>query len=258
MKRRRGTLLCGCLAAAGLLVAAPVCASDYVELSSAADYSVGDYGDVEKTKLLFVTGTAKLRTGAWTLRAMLPYLYVKGPANVVPSDRDILAGLQPAAITSRHGIGDLAITAERSFRASDRLFIDIIGRIKIPTASVSKGLGTGTTSFTASAEISRLAGPYILSVRAGRRFNGSSERFRQRDVWEAAASLFRVGDRTSFGLSYEWRGKVRRTSFERSEVTAFAARKLSRQLELQAYAIIGLSNGSPDQGAGVVLVYRFR
>ena len=251
-------LYTGCLATLGLMFSpSPVRANDYFEVGAGADYSVGDYGDVEDTEILFLTASAKLRTGGWTLRASLPYIHVKGPGNIIPTDQGVIPGITRTPVVSRQGMGDIALVAERTFRLDEQTFVDLIGRIKVPTASAAKGLGTGTTSVTTSVELTRLIGPVIVTARTGRRFNRSSEAFRQRDVWEASGSVMYVDGDTSVGLSYDWRAKVRRMSAPRSEVTAFITRKLSPKLQLQAYANVGLSNGSPDRGGGLVLVNRF-
>lgn len=251
-------LFTGCLATLGsMLSPSPVRANDYFEVGAGADYSVGDYGDVEDTEILFLTASAKLRTGGWTLRASLPYIHVKGPGNIIPSEEGVIPGITRTPVVSRQGMGDIAFVAEHTFRLGDRTFVDLIGRIKLPTASAAKGLGTGTTSVTASAELTRVIGPVILTARAGRRFNGSSEAFRQRDVWEASSGVIYVDGGTSVGLFYDWRAKVRRTSAPRSEMTAFITRKLSPKLQLQGYVTVGLTNGSPDRGGGLVLVNRF-
>lgn len=44
---------------------------------------------------------------------------------------------------------------------------------------------------------------------------------------------------------------------DRSEVTGSATHKLSEAVRLQGYAYTGLSDGSPDIGAGAQLLYRF-
>lgn len=256
MRRWEGIRIFRCLAIAVAFASAPAHSSEYVELGVAADYSVGDYGDVQDTDLLFFMVSAKLRTDRWTLRASLPYIHIKGPANFIPTDRGILPDDQPTAVASRAGVGDLAISAERSFRIEDDLFVGIVGRLKVPTASVAKGLGTGTASLTTSAEVTKLMGAVVIAARAGRRFNGSSDRFRQRDVWEAGGSLIYSKGGTALGVAYDWRGKARATSTDRSELTAFVTRTLSQKWRIQAYATVGFSDGSPSKGGGLALLFR--
>lgn len=176
------------IAAACLNVAisSPALAEDYLQFSTGVDYSSGDYGDVEDTEILSVPFAVKYNTDAFFIRASIPYLHVKGPGSVVPGDGGPIPGGTSGTVTSQDGIGDLSLSAGYSFRLADNTFFDVNGKVKLPTASESKRLGTGTTDFTAEAEIVQLFGPLSVSARGGRRFNGSSALFPLQDVWQAA------------------------------------------------------------------------
>ena len=238
-------------------LSSPAAAEDYLQVGLGIDYSNGDYGDVEDTEILAVPLSLKYNVDNFFLRASLPYVHVKGPGNVVPGDGGAVPGGPAGPVTSRDGIGDLSLSAGYSLPLSDRTFFDLIGRVKIATADESRGLGTGTTDFTAEASVTQQFGQVSLSARGGRRFNGSSAQFPLRDVWQAGAGAYYQAGDLMLGLDYDWREASLATAADRSELTGSLTYKLSPQWRLQGYAYTGFTNGSPDAGGGLQLFYRF-
>lgn len=239
-------------AIAAATFAMPAQAEDYLQLSLGADYSNGDYGTTPDTDILAIPVGFKLKEGDFFVRASLPWLRVEGPA--VPGDGGAIPGAGPT--TSRSGIGDLSLAAGYSLPVGDTTFFDVTGRVKLPTASEEKGLGTGTTDFTAEAELTQVFGQTSVSVRGGRRFNGSTAAFPLEDVWQAGAGIYHAYGDLTLGLDYDWREGALPTAPDRSELTGSIGFKLNEKFRLQGYAYTGLSDGSPDLGGGLQLVYR--
>ncbi|WP_374588865.1 transporter [Novosphingobium sp.] len=239
-------------AIAAATFAMPAQAEDYLQLSLGADYSNGDYGTTPDTDMLAIPVGFKLKEGDFFVRASLPWLRVEGPA--VPGDGGAIPGAGPT--TSRSGIGDLSLAAGYSLPVGDTTFFDVTGKVKLPTASEEKGLGTGTTDFTAEAELTQVFGQTSVSVRGGRRFNGSTAAFPLEDVWQAGAGIYHAYGDLTLGLDYDWREGALPTAPDRSELTGSIGFKLNEKFRLQGYAYTGLSDGSPDLGGGLQLVYR--
>ncbi|MCZ8324532.1 MAG: transporter [Sphingomonadaceae bacterium] len=249
----RAIRFCSALALlASASIATPALAEDYTQFSLGLDYSEGDYGITPDTKIVAVPIGIKLQRGDFFVRASLPWLHVDGPA--VPGDGGALPG--PGGSTSRSGIGDLSLAAGYSLPVTDTLYFDMIGKVKLPTASESKGLGTGTTDFTAEAELTKVFGQTSVSLRGGRRFNGSSAAFPLQDVWQAGAGIYHTVGKVTLGLDYDWRDAALPTLPNRSELTGSLGYKLTDAFRLQGYAYTGLSDGSPNIGGGLQLVYR--
>lgn len=236
------------------VLSAPAQADDtnYVQVSVGVDYSNGDYGTIPDTDILAVPVGFKLQQGNFYVRGSLPWLRVDGPA--VPGDGGALPG--PGATGRRNGIGDLSFAAGYSLTLGQTTYFDVIGKVKLPTASESKGLGTGTTDFTAEGELTQVFGQTSVSLRGGRRFNGSSTTFPLNDVWQAGAGIYHASGPLTLGLDYDWREGALPTTADRSEVTGSISYKLNRQVRLQGYVYTGLSDGSPDLGGGFQLVFR--
>lgn len=236
------------------LMAAPAYADDdnYVQFSVGTDYSSGDYGTTPDTKILAVPVGVKLQQGNFYLRGSLPWLRVDGPA--IPGDGGALPGAGTTG--SRSGIGDLSLAAGYSLPLGESTFFDVIGKVKLPTASEAKGLGTGTTDFTAEGELTQVFGKTSVSLRGGRRMNGSNAAFPLNDVWQAGGGIYHAAGPVTLGLDYDWREGALATAPDRSEVTGSIGYKLNQKVRLQGYAYTGLSDGSPNLGGGLQLLYR--
>lgn len=240
------------------LATAPLAAEDYVQLSTGIDYSSGDYGDVADTDMLAIPFSLKYQADDFYLRASVSYLDVKGPDGLVPGEGGVTPGTPGGAITSRSGIGDVNLAAGYSLFLGGRTYFDAVAKVKLPTASESKFLGTGSTDFTLQGELLQgLSDQVSIGLIGGRRFNGSSDLFQLEDVWLAGGGIYYTGEAVTLGLDYEWREGSTATAPDISEATASLTYKLNDALRLQGYGYTGFADGSPDLGGGLQLLYRF-
>jgi hypothetical protein len=257
---RANELFAGLLAAGFVSMAAPAAAqdsSDYFQIGTGIDYSNGDYGEIDDTSMVAIPISARLQSGDFSLRASVSWLSIRGPEGVIPGDGGVTPGAGTGTVTRRSGVGDVNLAATYSLPIGDSTFFDLTGKVKLPTADEAKFLGTGTTDFTAQGELSQVLGNVTVSVRGGRRFNGSNAVYQLEDAWLAGAGFYvRSGD-TTFGLDYDWREGSLPTSPNRSEATASVTHTFSPAVRLQGYGYTGFSDGSPDIGGGMQLLYRF-
>ena len=239
--------------------ASPALADEpYIQINTGIDYSSGDYGEIEDTDFLAIPIGVKYQDDAFYVKASISYLEVEGPDGVIPGDGGVTPGTPGGAVTKRSGIGDLWVTAGYSVPVGTGTWFDAVGKVKLPTASEDKFLGTGSTDFTAQGEILHtLVGGVSLGAYGGRRFNGSSDVFDLRDVWLAGAGVYFGQDRVTLGLDYDWRQGSSTTGPDISEATASLTYKLNDGLRLQGYGYTGFSDGSADLGGGLQLLYRF-
>jgi hypothetical protein len=251
--------LAGLLAgAAAIAVSTPIMAQDsYLQIATGADYSSGDYGETVDTKMLALPVTVKYQGGDFFVSAQTSYLRVEGPDNLVPGDGGVTPGGPSTGVSTRKGMGDTILSAGYSFGLTDRTYFDVVGKVKLPTASESKFLGTGTTDYTAQGELLQVFGEVSAAVRGGRRFNGSSTLFPLRDVWQAGAGLYYQTGPVTLGLDYDWRDNSLASSEDRSEATASLTYRITPAIRLQGYGYTGFAEGSPDVGGGAQLLYRF-
>lgn len=254
-------------AAALAMAASPAFADEYWQFSLGADYSTGDYGDEADTDMLAVPVGVKYQGENVWFRASVPYVHIKGPEGVIPGEGGVSPGNgngnggggggDEVVSDTRSGIGDVNLAAGYTIPVGSRTWFDVIGKVKLPTGSKSDFIGTGTTDFTAEGELLHSFGDVSVSLNGGRRFNGSNDLYPLDDVWLAGGGIYaNAGPQLSLGLSYEWREGALETSPDRSEATAFATYKMSDALRLQGYGYTGFSDGSPDVGGGVQVLYR--
>ncbi len=249
-----------------------------LDLSTGVSYSSGDYGDITSTDVLVVPLSAKIRTGQWTFKATVPLLRIDGPADATvvlddngsgrggnsgpdggrdrpEDDDDTVAGVD----RNESGIGDTSLSAMYSFEeiGGSSTYIDVSGRVRLPTGDEDKGLGIGATDYGLSTEIGidKDGGGGYLSF--GRRFLGDVGGLQREDGWQAGGGgWFNATERTSLGAGYDWRESSTATSTDPAEVYAYVSVKMSDAWRINVNASAGLNDASPDYGAGVMLTWR--
>lgn len=248
-----------------LLVAGLAHAGDGLSLGVGVDYSSGDYGSDTTTKILSVPFSAKYETGDWTFKASLPWMRVQGDANVVPGLGSVLnlnpkgrgrgngggGGTAPAEGTTS-GIGDLRLAATYALPLQGAWGIDLTANVKVATADEDKGLGTGANDYGAAVDVYRSVGSATtLFGGVGYTELGDSDFIEVDSVINGNLGVsHKLGD-NSVGLMYDYRQPTSDTADDRSEVTGFYTFPTSDASKMQLYATKGLSDGSPDWGAGL-------
>ncbi len=228
--------------------------------SSGVDFSSGNFTDDQKTEILYIPFSGQVSFGDFTAKATVPYIRIKGPGTVVGGGLigPITRGNTANIITTEDGLGDItAALTYTKFLQDNTLFVDFIGKIKLPTASAEKNLGTGQTDLTAQIDVSKRLDTVNLFVTGGYRFLGSSDIFELQSGGFASVGLsFDLSKKASAGLIYDYREASSLTAQAPSELTGFISWKVSQKIRLQTYGVLGFSNGSPDTGLGVQISFR--
>lgn len=252
------TTLCAALALAGVAVQA----EDGASLAVGADYSSGEYGSDTTTDIFSVPVTAKWTSGAWSFKASLPWLRIDGDPNVLPGVGSVVNenprgrgrgnGGAPDAPTdgSASGIGDLRLAATYAFDTGGPLGVDLTANVKLGTADEDKGLGTGATDYGLALDLYRDFDGTTLFGSVGYTVLGDSDFIDVDSVVGANVGASRKLGPGSLGLSYEWREAASDGFDDRSELMAFYSVRTDGGNRWQVYALAGLSDGSPDIGAG--------
>lgn len=244
-----------------LLIAQPLLAgvvsADSTTLSMGADYSSGDYGDSTKTDTWFFPFTGKYEVDAWTLKLTVPYIRTTGPGNTVGVGGDRISVTDTStARRTESGVGDITGSVGYAIVESDGWLVELIGKVKAPTADEAKGLGTGETDYAGQVDVAKVLGKVTLFGTVGKKHFGDPQGIDFHDpVYMTIGATQKLQD-SSIGLAYDWREKVTDSGDEISEATAFYSLKLSADWKTQLYLVKGFSDASPDWGAGVVLSYR--
>jgi len=245
--RRITTALAGTLFALGVQAqeASPL------TLGAGLHYSSGDYGTGSTTRITALAATARFETGPWVYRATLPYLRIDGESAVIPGVGAVRGG---SSRRTESGLGDLVLGATYAayYDPASTLGLDLTAKLKLATADEAKGLGTGEHDMVFLAELYRTferltgfggIGYHILGDAPGQPLD---------NVWSASVgATYQLDERDSAGLSLDGRERVVPGGARQRELTGFFMRKLDRLWKAQAYALIGLADGSPDWGFGL-------
>jgi hypothetical protein len=249
------------------LVAAGAAQADGLNLGVGVDYSSGDYGTDTTTTILSVPVTAKYATGAWTFKASVPWMRVEGDPNVVPGlgsvtnlnpvgrgrGRGTTGGDTATVDGTASGIGDVRLAASYAFDTGSALGLDLTANAKLATADEDKGLGTGANDYGIALDLYGNAAGATLFGGVGYTVLGDSTYIDVDSVLNAnAGASWKVGT-GSVGAFYDWREAASVAADDRSELTGFYSVPAGDRAKLQLYAVKGLSDGSPDWGAGLSL-----
>ncbi len=251
-------------------------------VSTGVNYSSGDYGEIDKTKVISTPVAIKYSNDNFSVRVSVPYVWIDGPGSLLDTpdggdggggggrgrgrgrggsgsgdvDVDDSGGVAPPS-SKRNGIGDVVVAATYSFDLGSDFFLDATGRVKLPTASKSKRLGTGKVDFTAAADFGKDIGPASLYVHGRRRFAGNSAVTPVRDTWGAGAGAsIKASDGVTLGADYDWQQSAIVGRGASQEVTAWASFRVADGLSLSAFGSTGLNSNSTDFAAGLTLSVR--
>lgn len=233
---------------------------DYVwttKVSTGFDYSSGKYGATTPTDIAFVPLTVQSARGAWTLKGSTGWMSLSGPALILDGSGSGSGGTG----TDRkvNGISDVNLSATYTLEQYfDRgLYIDLTARVKLPSASFAKGLGTGKTDYAAQVDVSRSIGDFLPFVTAGYKINGSPATLALRNVVYGSVGVQYLWDQDiAAGVVFDFRQSSIKTSSDPQEGSAYLTFKLNDRFSMNVYGVVGFSSNSPKAGGGIVFTYR--
>ena len=238
-----------------MLLAFPVRAQQgEVTLGAGFHHSSGDYGTGTTTRITMLAATGGYETGPWLYKAIVPYIKVSGESSVIPGAGRVRGGA--ASTRDESGLGDIVLSATYAayYDKATTLGIDLTAKLKLATADEGRGLGTGEHDVVLAADghrsFERVTGfggvaYYILGDAPGAALE---------NVWGAnLGASYQLDARDSAGAMLEGRDRVAPGTSRQRELIGFFVRKLDRSWKAQAYALIGLADGSPDWGFGLSL-----
>jgi hypothetical protein len=250
-----------------------------VSIGTGANYSSGTYGTPTTTDIWSAPLSVAYKTERWTFAASVPYVRVHGSGNVIPGTGPVdntnplgrgladLLGSQPApaagkpaGATTASGLGDVVASASYGLLsgADHGVSLNLTGKVKFGTADVDKGLGTGRNDYGLALDTSKALGKWTPFGGVGWTRYGSSRYIKLRDAVNANTGVdYRLNPSDNAGVYYAYRQPISSGGASQSEVTAYWNHQLTGRVRVQTYALGGLSNGSPDWGAGTALTYTF-
>jgi hypothetical protein len=256
MKTLRSLLVCGALASVSALLLAqsdqPV--QPAFSIASGLDYSRGDYGFATDTEVLSVPLDLSYEGSSWVWRANFSHLRIKGPATIVGD-----GGVARPTASSESGVGDtyLGLTFRPNAYQSG-LHLEPTVRVKLPTASESRGLGTGETDVYGQLDLYQTFGEVTPFATVGYRVLGDNTTYQLDDgMYASAGAHFRTSPATILTASASWGQRMFANGSNTSDAMVAVTHDVSARWRMMGYATKGFTSASPDFGAGARLTYRF-
>lgn len=251
------------LAASGNDQSAPALAADNgnsaiqdvnsFELSSGFDYSIGKYGAAVDTSVKDVPLEAKAQLGRLRLQASLPYVWIKGPGQIVGGV--VVGSSTPGAVAERHGIGDLSLAAAYRLTNDHGALpaIELGGNVKLPTANTT--IGTGQTDYGVNVALYKSVGPQLtLFGSVGYSWLGSPAAYQLKNGITAYGGVnLRPDPAINLGASVSYREPVANGLEGQAAISPYLTYRLNQHFGLTAYTQAGINKASPQVGAGLRL-----
>lgn len=198
----------------------------------------------------------------------LPYLIQRAPAGTIGGRSPIhhRPHLGAGKDISTYGIGDLSLGVDQDLvQQSDKVPIDVgvSALVETPTASVSKGLGSGKANFTGQADLAHSFGKLYAEIQGGYSIvgspgqvsvNGVSETVRYRDVWLASGSAsYEAVPHWFVGSLFEAERSSERGFPPSVDISGNLTHIFAHSCSLKFTFLRGLTRSAPNWGGGLLL-----
>lgn len=225
-----------------------------VTLAAGAQFTTGTYGGSEDIEDFYVPLSASIDSGRAMFRLTVPYLSVTAPEGtiIIGPGGEPLPG--EGAVTTNSGIGDViaSVTLFDAWVSDDRnMALDLTGKIKFGTADETKGLGTGENDYTLQADLLKFIDDLTLIGSLGYVLRGDPAGADLDDALLASiGGSYRFSQRYRGGLFLDYRESSISGADPALELSSFVSRQLNHGWRVQFHLLGGLTDTSPDWGAG--------
>lgn len=244
-------------ALAMLAISIPATAQGQFSLGTGFDFSSGQYGNTASTDILYIPVVGKYEVDDLTLKLTIPYISITGPGGVVQG----VGQVGPAAGQVRRtdsGLGDVVASADYNFYSVGQLALDVLGKIKLGTADANKGLGTGKNSYAAQLDGYYAIDKVTLFATAGYKIYDAPVGVILNNVlYGTIGASQKLNNTTSVGAMLDMATSSSPTGANQLEATIYISHKITPKLKMQANAMKGFANGSPDFGGGAMIISAF-
>jgi hypothetical protein len=224
-------------------------------------YSDGNYGTPINTDVLLGLSSLSLSNDEFKFTASLPYMRISGRGLVVfdasgnPLVINRRTNVRPDV---RTGWGDLTVSA--SYTVPSMILsgyeVRVTGIAKLPTAPARHRLSTGEADFGASMDVSRQFGAWTPFITAGYMYRGEPTGFTIYDTTSVSAGTsLELREDLVATASYDFDSADSPLVPAGHSLSASLSWIHDNRLTLTGYTTVGLSAGSPDVGAGLLVSY---
>ena len=236
--------------------------ADKFHLYTGANYITGKYGSEESTDIIYIPITAKYELKNTSFKLTIPWLSIKGPGSVTSAGTPVTVNRSATSkTTTESGLGDIVASITQSFYLFNEhpLYVDVTGKVKVATASESKGLGTGKNDYSVITDLYKpLSKSFTLFGGIGYKVFGDPSWKNFNNVWSSSLGFsYKINTKVNAGLVGDIRQATSNSAEPLREITGFSSYKFNKNYKLQAYVSKGYSDASSDLGAGFMLKRSF-
>jgi len=229
-----------------------------VKLSTGAEYITGNYGGTESIDQLYIPVTMRYSIDRYSYRLTIPYITINAPSDTILSDGTVIPGT--GDLTTESGMGDIIVAATYrdllNTEISSNTAIDVTARIKFGTASTDKNLGSGEDDITLQADVYRFFQRTTLFGTLGYKFRGDPPGIDlDNSLIVFIGGSQRLTPEYKFSMDLYYQQPSISGLDDQLELSESLGYWLSRNRYIRGYLIQGLSDASPDWGAGFYITF---
>lgn len=242
-------LLISCLVLTPIAMAKPT-----FTWSTGFYHSEGRYtrsNDIEKTAIKIIPLSIKWQNEQLWFKAAGSYLQLDGPGGIEESTQSNQAELK------RKGVGDLFLSAGKFYRIND-YWLEINGKLKLPTGDETKQLSTGAHDLTTGAQLIMAQRKHTLYLKGALRYREDPDYIDLKNTGTIAVGGYKkLSNMTAFGAQLEWQSRTISGGETKQEMILFLNIKLPNSSsfikKVSPYIATGKTRRSPDFAIGLTL-----
>ena len=238
------------------LIAAPTLAQEQVnsqlpDIKASYELASGKYGTAVNSVSRTSSITASWYRDTYSVDVDVPYLTQSGPSRriVIGAGRQIV--INPAE--SAAGLGDVTLGYTRYLlNQEDRgIDFDMDATLKLPTASASKGLGSGKADLSLQGTAAHVWGRFSASTALGYTWVGKPADLGYHNVFFGSIDAsVKVNDLTRVGATYSASQSITAGTAGTRDLMLYAEWKLSKKIRAEVFLSKGYSTQSADHAVG--------
>lgn len=242
---------------AALLVGNMATAGDYT-FSAGAEYTNGDYGASIDTAMLQIPFTLGYTDEQFAWSVTVPYVRINGSEDVIFSGTTHSPKFTTTTTSTvkqtNSGLGDITLSGTYQLQKETKVspWFAITGKVKLSTADENKRLGTGENDYAVQAELAKKAFHGFL----GYKIVGDTSTVNYNDVVYGVVGVTIPVNKNWTSVTEFYTEQASVSGVDNvQELSVSFSKSLKDKKKFNMYLIKGLTDSSPDWGAGVTLSY---
>jgi hypothetical protein len=224
-----------------------------------AEYSSGTYGGTTDTDIWYFPLIFRYEKDRWVFRAEIPYLFVQGPSDLqIVGGGGMGGGMTGTSTTgasrTASGIGDIigSVSYRLQTGSANRPAIDVTGKIYFGTADAAKGLGTGENNYAAQLDLYQETGAATVYGSGGYLITGNPPGTNYQDVFYGTLGIEHPFESNTLGVAFDAQQAYLAGTSAYATLTGYLITRPDKTTKVTAYLLLGLSDGAPDWGIGLL------